>query len=324
MRSGRLDPPDNAQYEEAAPNGSLSSALDERGPVSSNRARTALIGGLILLVGLGASIVVAAKWRSSALEANHRAFQSTITDLSSTLAARLSADIQLTRTMRAHAAMETQESESQYQQWYTELQRGAPSSPDVVATFIRVVPAAKLAAFRRHAEADPAFRRLLGKGLQVLPPGRRPRYCLTSTIVGSDAAPSMYGGLLDYCAPVAATGRRSPYPTLVRTATDTASFIVTPLPETGIRSLVAIAAAVYRRGASILTISARRTALRGFIATTLDSTSTIRSVLTGRRSLTLALYHRNIGRPLQLIGAAGAHPAGRSPGYASTRELGEG
>jgi diguanylate cyclase (GGDEF)-like protein len=290
----------------------------------SRRTRTALIGGLIVVLGLAASMVVAAEWRSSATEANRRSFESTATDLGSALAAKLGTDVGLTRTMRAHAEMETQESETEYLQWYAELQRGAPSSPDVVAAFIQVVPAADLTAFRRQVELDPAFRRLLGSDLQVIPPGRRSSYCLTRAIVGSGAAPSLYGGLLDYCAPAVPGSGPSPYLALVRTATDTGSFIVAPQPATASRSLVAIGAAVYRRGASIATPAARRAAVRGFIATTFDSVSTIRSVLTDRRSLTLALYHRNIGGPLQLIGSAGAHPTGRSPGYASTRELGEG
>jgi diguanylate cyclase (GGDEF)-like protein len=324
MSSGRVDPPHEERDEETATDGSLPSALSRRPRVSSNRVRTALIGGLILILGLSASIVIATEWRSSAVEANRRSFESTADDLGSALAARLSTDVGLTRTMRAHASMETEESETQYQQWYGELQRGAPSSPGVVAAFIRVVPAASLTAFLRQAEADPAYRRLLGNNLQILPPGRRSSYCPTSAIVGSGAVPSLYNGLLDYCAPAAAGAGRTPYPALVRITTDSGSFIVTALPETGDRSLVAIAVAVYRRGASIATPSARRAAVRGFIATTFDSSTTIRSVLTGRRSLTLALYHRNIGGPLQLIGTAGAHPGKRSPGYASTRELGEG
>ncbi len=111
---------------------------------------------------------------------------------------------------------------------------------------------------------------------------------------------------------------------MVRTATDTGSLIVTPLPTSGSRSLVAIGAAVYRRGASIATLSARRAALAGFIGTTFDSVSTIQSVLAGRRSVTLALYHRNVGGRPQLIGRAGANPKGRSPGHSSSRSLGEG
>jgi diguanylate cyclase (GGDEF)-like protein len=324
MSSGRFDPPDSERAKEEAPERPFSPALRGHSHVSSNRARAMLIGGLILLLGLAASIVVATEWRSSAVEMNRGSFESTADELGSALAARLSTDIGLTRTMRAHAAMETEESETQYQQWYAELQRGAPASPNVVAAFIRVVPAANLTTYRHQVEADPAFRRLLGNDLQIVPPGSRSSYCLTSAIVGSAAAPSLYPGLLDYCAPPVAGSGHSPYPALVRTTTDTGSFVVTPLPETGSRSLVAIAAAVYMRGASIATPEARRTALRGFIATTFDSTSTLGSLLTDRDSLTLALYHRNIDGPLQLIGSAGAHPGGHSPGYASTRDLGEG
>ncbi len=290
----------------------------------SGRARTALIGGLILAVGLAASTFVAGEWRASAVEANRKSFESTAAVLGSALEAKLSANVALTRTIRAHAALETQDDETQFLQWYRELQRGAPSSPDVVATFIQVVPASGLRAFRREVELDPAFRKLLGTKLKVIPPGKRSVYCLTRAIVGSDAAASLYPGLLDYCAPVVPGIGRSPYPALVRTATDTGSLIVTPLPETGSRSLVAIGAAVYRRRAPIATVSARRAALKGFIGTTFDSATTIASVLAGRPTVTLALYHGNLGGPLQLIGRAGANPKGRSPGYSSRRDLGEG
>ncbi|MGA2452660.1 MAG: bifunctional diguanylate cyclase/phosphodiesterase [Solirubrobacteraceae bacterium] len=290
----------------------------------SSRARTALIGALIITVGLGASIFVAAEWRASAQEANRKSFESTAAAVGSALEAKLSTDVTLTRTVRAHAVMETQQDETQFLQWYKELQRGAPSSPDVVATFIQVVPASGLSAFRRQVEADPGFRRLLGSNLQVIPSGQRPTYCLTRAIVGAAAATSPYPGLLDYCAPVVPGIGRSPYPALVHTATDTGSLIVTPLLAPGSRSLVAIGAAVYGRGASIATVSARRAALTGFIGTTFDSASTIRSVLGGRRSVILALYHRNLGGQMQLIGRAGANPKGRSPGYLSERDLGEG
>jgi diguanylate cyclase (GGDEF)-like protein len=321
----RPDPPVDAHDADVASNGSGGAPRGdrERARGLSSRARTALIGGLILAVGLAASIFIAAEWRASAREANRKSFESTAVVLGGALEAKLSANVALTRTMRAHAAMETQQSETQYLEWYRELQRGAPSSPDVVATFIQVVPASGLAAFRHQVEPDPAFRKLLGHKLDVIPPGRRTSYCLTTAIVGSDVAASPYPGLLDYCAPEVPGIGRSPYPALVRTATDTGSFIVTALPATGSRSLVAIGAAVYRRGSSIATADARRAALRGFIGTTFDSATTIQSVLAGRRSLTLVLYHRNIGGQLELIGRAGSSKASAS-GYSSRRDLGEG
>jgi diguanylate cyclase (GGDEF)-like protein len=293
------------------------------GQTLSGRAPTALVGALILILGIATSIFAAAEWRSNALDANKKSFESTASDLSSTLQAKLTMDVELTRTMRARATMETQDSETQFLQWFQELQRGTEPPSEVAATFIQVVPASGLSAFRRETEADPAFRKLFGAKFTVVPPGHRSVYCLSRAVVGSDAATRLYPELLDYCAPFVPGVGRSPYPALVHTATDTGSFIVTRVPVPGTSSLVAIGAAVYKRGASIATPAARRAAVTGFIGTTFDSAETIRSVLTGRRSLTLALYHRNVGGSLELIGRAGAHVTGPSPGYSVRRNLGE-
>ncbi|HTA06208.1 MAG TPA: bifunctional diguanylate cyclase/phosphodiesterase, partial [Solirubrobacteraceae bacterium] len=68
----------------------------------------------------------------------------------------------------------------------------------------------------------------------------------------------------------------------------------------------------------------RRAAATGSISTSFDSGELIHSVLADHRSLTLALYHRNRGGASELVGRAGAHPGGRSPGYFERRDLGEG
>jgi diguanylate cyclase (GGDEF)-like protein len=306
-----------------ASNGSPRAARGVRTSRLSARVRAALIGGLIVVLGVAASAFLAAEWRSSVLDSNRKSFDSTATDASSALGSKLNTNVGLTRTMRARAAMGTQDGESGFLQWYQELQRGAPAPPDVVATLIQLVPASGLSAFRRQAEADPAFRSLVSSKFKVIPPGRRPFYCLTRAIVGSAGVASLYPGLLDYCSPAAPGVGPSPYAALVRTATDTGSFIVTPLPASSGRTLVAIGAAVYRRGASIATVAARRAAVTGLIGTTFDSAALIRSVV-GARSLTMALYHRDIGGPLQLIGRAGANPGGRSPGYSKRSSLGGG
>ncbi|MGA2322092.1 MAG: bifunctional diguanylate cyclase/phosphodiesterase [Solirubrobacteraceae bacterium] len=294
------------------------------------------------MLGLAGAAFLAAEWRSKALEANRESFESTATGLSSTLDSKLRASVELTRTMRAIATMEPNAGQTRFLQWYQQLQRGAPTPPvagnqqaaeafraaaealnSVVATLIEPVPASGLSAFRRQAEADPAFRALLGGSFQVVPSGNRPVYCLTRAIVGASASTSSYPPLLDYCAPVLPGIGRSPFAPLIRTATDTGSFVVTPLPEVS-GSLAAIAVAVYRRAASLATVGARRAALTGVIGTSFDSEALIRSLLVGHQSLTLALYHKNVGGPLQLIGRAGANPGGRSPGYSERSDLGEG
>ncbi len=291
----------------------------------SGRARAALIGGLIIVVGLAASAFLAAEWRSNALDANRKSFESTAADLSSALDSELDKNIGLTRTMRAIATMEPSAGETRFLAWYQQLQRGAdpPTPGGIVAALIQPVPASGLSAFGRQAEADPAFRALLDGRFRVIPSGSRPGYCLIRAIVGTGAVTSSYPPSLDYCATVLPGIGRSPFEALISTGTATGSTVVTPLSASG-HSLVAIGAAVYRRGAPLATVPARRAALTGFISTSFDSGALIQSLLVGHRSLTVALYHRNIGGPLELIGRAGAHPAGRSPGYSDRHELGGG
>jgi diguanylate cyclase (GGDEF)-like protein len=289
----------------------------------SGRIRGALIGGLIVVLGVVGSAFLAAEWRSSVLDSNRKSFDSTAADASSSLSSTLNTNIALTRAMRARAAMGTKDGESGFLRWYQELQRGVPAPPDVVATFIQIVPAAALPAFRRQAEADPVFRSLVSSRFKVIPAGSRPVYCLTRAIVGSAEVASVYPGLLDHCAPGAARIGSSPYSDLLSTATDTGSFTVTPLPAEGGRSLVALGVAVYRRDAPITTVEGRRAAETGFIGTTFDSAALIRSIV-GGRSLTMALFHEDVRGTPQLIGRAGANPAGRSPGYSEHTDLGEG
>ncbi len=294
---------------------------DRRRTWLSGRIRAALIGTLIVVVGVAGSAFIAIEWRSSVIDSNKQSFRSTATDASDALSSELETNIGLTRTLRARAAMGTQDGESGFLLWYRELQRGAPAPPHVVATLIARVPASGLPAFRRQVEADPAFRSVVSSKFKVVPSGNRPVYCLTRAIVGSAGGASLYPGLLDYCAPTAAGP--SPYLGLVRTATDTGTFIVTPLPASGGHSLVAIGAAVYRRGASIATVAARRAALTGLIGTTFDATALIRDVV-GTRSLTVALYHQDIGGPTQLIARVGGNPKGRLRGSSERTSLGEG
>jgi diguanylate cyclase (GGDEF)-like protein len=290
----------------------------------SGRLRAASIGALIVVLGLVVSSLLAAEWRSSALDSNRASFQSTAADVSNTLDAKLDVNIALTRTMRAIATMEPGAGDTRFLEWYRQLQRGAGASPGVTAVLIQAIPAPGLPAFRRQAESDHAFRARLGGHFQIVPPGKRPVYCLTRAIVGKTDGSTLYPTLLDYCVPTLPGIGRSPYAAAIRTETDTGSFTVTPLPGVGGPSLVGIGEAVYRRGAPIATLRARRAAMTGIIGTSFDSEVLIGSALGGHRSLTVALYHRNVNGPLQLIGRAGADTQGRSPGYSERHDLGEG
>jgi diguanylate cyclase (GGDEF)-like protein len=275
---------------------------------------------LIVIIGVVASAFLADRWRASAVDANKTAFTSAATDLSRTLEAKLAANIALVRTIRSIATMEPNAGEARFRQWYRQLQLGAPAFTGSGAELIQPVPAARLGAFRRYAKSDPAFRGLLLGDFQIVPPGKRPAYCLARAIVGPAGASNLYPPLLDYCAPVLPGIGRSPFATLFHAAASGGSTVVTPIPGF---SLVALGEAVYRRGAPLQTNSQRRAAFTGVIGTSFDSAALLRSLLGDHHALRLALYHRNLASPLVSIGHAGsAQPA--SSGYSQRRDFGQG
>jgi diguanylate cyclase (GGDEF)-like protein len=288
---------------------------------SSGRTRAFLVGGLILVLGVLASAFLASEWRSNVENANRKSFESTAADVSNTLDSKLDTTLEITRTMRAIATMEPQAGDTRFRQWYAELRLGSSATRGATAELIQPVTAAGLPAFRRQAQADPAFSALLKGTFQIVPAGRRPVYCLTRAIVGASTASSLYPPLLDYCAAAIPGIGPSPFASLVSTATDSDSTIVTLVP--GLK-LVAIGSAVYRRGASLDTVAERRAAMTGVIGTSFNSATLIGSVLAGHPSLTVALYHRNPGGPLELVGRAGADSKGASSAYLEIQEIGEG
>jgi diguanylate cyclase (GGDEF)-like protein len=288
---------------------------------SFGRARGALIGALILFVGLGASVLLAASWRSSVLNSNRKSFKSTATEVRTTLNSSLEASLAQTRTLSAIATMEPTASDSRYLQWYQQLKRRGAAPAGVASVLIQVVPAPRLARFRRATEADPVSRALLDSAFKIVPPGARSIYCLSKASVGQTAATSLYPPLLDYCAPVIPGFGRSPFAALIRSATSSGSTIVTSIPGT---ALVAVGEAVYRRDAPLGTSAARRAAVTGVVGTSFVGAGLVRPALAGRRSLTVALYHRNIGGQPQLVGRAGSLAGSRGQMYSERNSLGEG
>ncbi len=281
------------------------------------RAQTALIGAVILALGIAASALVASEWRSNLQRANEHAFASTATDVSSTLSSRLDAALAQTRTLRTIATLEPSVGDTRFTQWYDELRRGAPAPIGVSSALIEFVPASKLHGFLDAARSDPLFSALLAGHRNVVPTGRRSVYCLARASVGQTAATDLYPPLLDYCAPVIPGLGRTPFGALIATASDTASTIVAPIPGV---SLVAIGEAVYRPGLSLASVADRRAAVTGLIGTSFNGSALIAPLLASHHSLAVALYHRDSGGPPLLIGRAG----NASREYTQRTHLGEG
>jgi diguanylate cyclase (GGDEF)-like protein len=292
-----------------------------RGQGLSAPARTGVIGVLIIVLGVTASLFLADRWRQSSLDANRNAFRSTATDVGRTLDAKLDANLDVVRALRSIATMEPGVSDARLNQWYGQLQRGVSSSPPVLAELIEPVPASRVPAFLREARADPVFRKVLAGDSQIVPAGRRPFYCLTRAIIGPSAASSLYPPLLDYCAPALPGIGRSPFASLLRAGVGAGSTIVTPIPGF---SLVAIGQPVYRRGAHLATSAERRAAFTGVVGLSFDTTALLGSLLGDHASLHLTLFHQNAGGPLTLVGRSGASVKHASSAFAQRQQLGQG
>jgi diguanylate cyclase (GGDEF)-like protein len=280
-----------------------------------------LTGALIIALGLAASAFFAVEWRSSLTSANKRAFESAATDVSGVVKSNVASSVLQTRTLSAIAALEPEANESRYLAWYRQLKRPGAAPLGVSSAIIQIVPASQLAAFRRQVEADPAYRALLAGAVRIVPSGLRSEYCLERAVVGTTAARSLYPPLLDYCAPVIPGVGRSPLASLIRTATDTASTIVAPIPGTG---LIAIGEAVYRSGASPATVSARRAAATDIVGTSFIGAALVRPALAGRSTLVLALFHRNARDAPLLVGRSGSLTGDRGHVYSERVPVGEG
>jgi diguanylate cyclase (GGDEF)-like protein len=289
------------------------------------RTQAAAFGALILILGILTSAFLAGEWHASEQAANRRSFDTATADLAGNLASKLQANVSLTRTMKAIATIEPNAGETRFLEWYAQLERGGtPVSPNVSAALIEPVTAARLAAFERAAESDPAYRALVDGRFQIVPAGQRSMYCLTRAFVGGLVAHSVYPLLLDYCAPVLPVFGASPFPGLMRTATDSESPAVISLTGVAGQPLTAVAMAVYRRGAPLGTLAERRAATTGFIATTFDPVTLLSSLLAHTRSLSMTLYHANIGGSPQLIASAGASIRATRSGYSTRTALGSG
>jgi diguanylate cyclase (GGDEF)-like protein len=265
-----------------------------------------IFGALILIGGFGASAYVASQRSSSIDQANRRSFQAAADDLTQTISARLDGSLDLTRMMRAVAAVEPDAGEQRFMRWYSQL--GIASMPgfrSASAVLIEPVKAAALGAFERRVLSSPKLAAASHGGYEIFPAGTRSSYCLEDAIVGPSKVSSSYPLGFDYCAPTIPGLGASPYPALIKAVTDSGSFAVTPVRGVPGTSLVGIGAAVYRAGAPIATVAQRRAAAIGVIATSFDAEALVRQVLAGHDRLAVSLYHTNPGgKPALIAGAA--------------------
>jgi len=310
-----------------------------------------LLACAVLVLGLAVALAGALLWRSTVRSQERQTFQTNATDVSETMESLLQRDTDFVATLRTVLRMQPDLGASGFDRWFGELEGHRREVGGLGTLVVRPVPAATLAAFQARRDAEPAFRALVGGRLEPVPggtraggqvepvpggarppsgarrlPDGRPGYCL----LAAGAVNTPYGPAItqllqgDWCNPSSPIGG---YPAggtsqaeLMRAIADSGRFLVYPVSEEG-RSTFFIEAAVYRQGASLAGSARRRAAVIGWVSSSFDIPTLIRSAIGEHRGLAVALYHGNPGRRLEPMGRGGALARSRPFTHAATLSM---
>ncbi|MFI5004990.1 MAG: CHASE domain-containing protein, partial [Solirubrobacterales bacterium] len=290
--------------------------------VSRSR-RWLLIACAILVLGLAASLASALLWRSSVRTQDRQAFQTSATGVTETLEMQLRRDTEFVATLRAVLTMQPGLSAGGFNQWFTEIEGRRRQVGGLGTLVVRPVPASGLAAFQARRDADPAFRALMGGKVEPVAPTGHARYCLLSAgDVSTPYSPEITGLLQgNWCDPSSPIGG---YPAggtsqanLMRSIADIGQFLVYPVTAEGEDNFF-IEAAFYRRDAQLASVEERRAALVGWVSSSFDIPTLIRSAIGDQHGLAVALYHSNPNQRLELMGRAGALTAAKPLTHSAT------
>lgn len=261
-----------------------------------------LFAGVLLLVGLAISTAVALQWRARLRDDESHSFHATAADVTVALATELRRDTDFLATLRAISQLRPHITASAFREWYGALDARRRQVGSSASALVSIVPERQLRAFQRRRLADPAFRSLSGGGDEIVPPGRRSRYCLLAAGI-STLGPSPLVQLAthaDWCT--------SAIPKLsadLRAESDSGQFIVSP----PVLQTVFVGAAVYRRGAKLRTTSDRRAATIGWVWSSIDVPAVIRHAIGVHSGLAVTLMHDDPGQRPAVVGSLGRAPA---------------
>ena len=213
---------------------------------------------LLVLAGALASVLGARAVARSDAEKARLAFHLASADVASTLKLAIQHEEDLVVNASAFVIGNPKASAADFDRWaeWTQAMRRYPELQ--VVGLVMLVPASRLAAFEARMAANPLRplgpQSVLTESFQVLPPGRRPYYCLAVAGLARNAKSVVPGGL-DYCARA---------PTLI-VARDAGLTGYAPFAAGGTSSTLGVETPVYRGGVVPSTVAARRRAFMGWL-----------------------------------------------------------
>jgi len=175
--------------------------------------------------------------------------------------------------------------EAQFATWVRDV-RAFERYPEVqTITEVSQVPAPQLSAFQARAAANPSLYQPGTDPHVLVPPGRRPFYCLLTYDVGRRGiVQTKLPAGFDLCQTYLG-------PDLLKTR-DTGEAIYAPESLAGISAL-AVGAPIYRAGTDLSTVAARRASLIGWTGTQIVPGAVLSSTLAGHSRTSVAMHYKS-------------------------------
>ena len=235
----------------------------------------------MLVVGVAVSAVAGAAWAEQMEDRTSGEFGTEASVIAGAVSDGLTRMDDLTVGARAKIFSEPVATNTELRNWYRSVDghRRFPFARGF--GYIENVPASRLGHFRAAVRADPVPGIKLGKRLLLIPPGRRPSYCLIRLGVAGVVNRLVPGYGYDMCA--------LPGFGILQSARDSGrltSFSAT-LAD-GIQAVI-VAAPVYSSSGTPGTIAARRKAIRGWVTGVFDVRTILAAASVGARDIGIRL-----------------------------------
>jgi diguanylate cyclase (GGDEF)-like protein/PAS domain S-box-containing protein len=241
---------------------------------------------IVLVLGVAMSLAGGATFRADVDRQSRNAFNAEASDVAASLASSLSRMNDLTTTMRTFVATRPSATNRDWSQWYASLDISQRYPSVVTFAYAPVVTADQLPAFIALSRSDPRPGVDQTRPMTIIPPGKRPYYCLVRLGSFSGALSAIPPGL-DICA--VAKGK------FLEIARDTGRLSVTPLVLDG-KAVAEILAPVYQGGTVPTTLAARRAKVIGIVGGVFDVEEMLRSALRTHPALSVELLRRDFSQ----------------------------
>ncbi len=278
----------------SGPGEAVALGADDGGGVRWRRRRNISIGiaTLLAVAGTAVSVLGAGTVASNDRQKARSTFASSSSEVASTLVLIIQHEEDLVVGTRAFIADHPNASQAAFLRWMTIVGALARSPELEGGGEVAIVPASRLAAFAARQNAEPANPLPAGVSYQVLPPGRRPYYCLLALVLARTTQVGVVPAGFDYCA------AKTPLRTALFAARDSGQNAYLP-NKSGPRTELLIETPIYRGGLVPKTIAERRRTLMGAFATSVNPRIILATALRGHPDV--AVEFRYDGSPSAVV-----------------------